>query len=143
MSWVNGANSVLSPCRDEGDADVFVGLAVKLNAESKLVHNLNSVIRHVTCSMIHVTCMSHACHMQHATISHVHVESRHCVCLQVEIVDEKLMRQFCSSALGTLPPLATAIGGVVAQEALISLTGKFTPLRQWVSQLVPMLVVVM
>lgn len=57
--------------------------------------------------------------------------------VQVEIVDEKLMRQFCSSALGTLPPLVAAIGGVVAQEALISLTGKFSPLHQWVSRLVP------
>ena len=51
---------------------------------------------------------------------------------QVEVVDEKLMRQFSSSALGSLPPLSAAVGGVVAQEALISLTGKFSPLQQWV-----------
>lgn len=43
------------------------------------------------------------------------------------------MRQFCYSALGSLPPLSTTVGGVVAQEALISLTGKFSPLCQWVS----------
>ena len=42
------------------------------------------------------------------------------------------MRHFCSAALGCLPPLATAVGGVVAQEALIALTGKFSPLQQWV-----------
>lgn len=49
----------------------------------------------------------------------------------VEVVDEELMRRFSSCAGGTLPPLVTAIGGVVAQEALISLTGKFSPLQQW------------
>ena len=50
------------------------------------------------------------------------------------MVDEKLMRQFCGAAVGTLPPLVAAVGGVVAQEALISLTGKFSPLHQWVSE---------
>lgn len=57
----------------------------------------------------------------------------HYVTSQVEMVDEKLMQQFCGAALGTLPSLVAAVGGVVAQEALISLTGKFSPLHQWVS----------
>ena len=49
-------------------------------------------------------------------------------------MDEKLLEQFCSAACGTLPPLTAAVGGMVAQEALISLTGKFSPLHQWVGQ---------
>lgn len=54
----------------------------------------------------------------------------------MECVDATILTQFASTAQGLLPPLATAVGGVVAQEALIALTGKFSPLRQWVSQLV-------
>ena len=36
-------------------------------------------------------------------------------------------------AEGCFAPLCAALGGFVAQEVLKSLTGKFTPLRQWVS----------
>ena len=43
------------------------------------------------------------------------------------------MMQLAFTAQGLLPPLASAIGGIVAQEALIALTGKFSPLKQWVS----------
>ena len=50
----------------------------------------------------------------------------------VESVDEELVSQLSWTAAGIFPPLATAIGGLVAQEVLISLTGKFSPLRQWV-----------
>ena len=42
------------------------------------------------------------------------------------------MRSFSWACAGTFPPLVTAIGGLVAQEALIAVTGKFTPLHQWV-----------
>ena len=52
----------------------------------------------------------------------------------VESVDERTVRELSWTAAGLLPPLATAIGGLVAQETLISLTGKFSPLRQWVSE---------
>ena len=51
----------------------------------------------------------------------------------MERVDPVFVSQFSETAQGLLPPLATAIGGVVAQEALIALTGKFSPLQQWVS----------
>ena len=51
---------------------------------------------------------------------------------QVEEVDATFQRWFSQCACGCLPPLATAVGGVVAQEALIALTGKFSPLQQWV-----------
>ena len=52
----------------------------------------------------------------------------------VESVDEKLISDLSWTAAGLFPPLATAIGGLVAQETLISLTGKFSPLRQWVRE---------
>ena len=52
----------------------------------------------------------------------------------VESVDVKLVRELSWTAAGHFPPLATAIGGLVAQETLISLTGKFSPLRQWVRE---------
>lgn len=52
----------------------------------------------------------------------------------VESVDVRLVRGLSWTAAGHFPPLATAIGGLVAQEALISLTGKFSPLRQWVRE---------
>ena len=51
---------------------------------------------------------------------------------QVEEVDEGLVRSLSLTAAGCLPPLVTAVGGFAAQEAIISLTGKFSPLRQWV-----------
>ena len=54
--------------------------------------------------------------------------------MQVSCVDEELLRVFAWSCAGTFPPLSTTIGGVVAQEALIAVTGKFTPLRQWVGE---------
>ena len=50
----------------------------------------------------------------------------------VESMDERVVRELSWTAAGLFPPLATAIGGLVAQETLISLTGKFSPLRQWV-----------
>ena len=52
----------------------------------------------------------------------------------VESVDVRLVRGLSWTAAGHFPPLATTIGGLVAQEALISLTGKFSPLRQWVRE---------
>uniref|UniRef100_A0A8C4TL28 E1 ubiquitin-activating enzyme n=1 Tax=Erpetoichthys calabaricus TaxID=27687 RepID=A0A8C4TL28_ERPCA len=36
------------------------------------------------------------------------------------------------SARGSLPPLAAAVGGIASQEVLKALTGKFSPLQQWV-----------
>ena len=43
------------------------------------------------------------------------------------------MRSLSLTARGCLPPLVTTIGGFAAQEAIIALTGKFSPLHQWVS----------
>jgi ubiquitin-activating enzyme E1-like protein 2 len=47
----------------------------------------------------------------------------------VEEVEEGVVRGLALTARGCLPPLATAIGGFAAQEAIISLTGKFSPLK--------------
>ena len=52
---------------------------------------------------------------------------------QVEKIDKELFATLSYSSRGLLPPLATAVGGFVAQEVLKALTGKFTPLKQWVS----------
>ena len=51
---------------------------------------------------------------------------------QVEKVDGGLVRALSLTARGCLPPLVTTIGGFAAQEAIIALTGKFSPLQQWV-----------
>ena len=53
---------------------------------------------------------------------------------QVEKVDEGLVRALSLTAQGCLPPLVTTIGGFAAQEAIIALTGKFSPLQQWVRE---------
>jgi ubiquitin-activating enzyme E1-like protein 2 len=52
---------------------------------------------------------------------------------QIDNVDEKLIRELAGASEGLLPPLATTLGGILAQECLIGLTGKFSPLNQWVS----------
>ena len=50
---------------------------------------------------------------------------------KVDKVDKELITTLSYSCRGLLPPLAAAVGGFVAQEVLKALTGKFTPLKQW------------
>ena len=50
-------------------------------------------------------------------------------------IDKDLLTILSYSSRGLLPPLAAAVGGFVAQEVLKALTGKFTPLKQWVGEL--------
>ncbi|XP_050399847.1 ubiquitin-like modifier-activating enzyme 6 [Patella vulgata] len=50
---------------------------------------------------------------------------------EIESVDEKLLQYLCYTNQGCLAPICATIGGFVAQEALKALTGKFTPLVQW------------
>ena len=57
----------------------------------------------------------------------------HSMLLQVSKVDRHLLHSLSFTARGCLPPLATVVGGLAAQEAIIALTGKFSPLQQWVS----------
>ncbi|KAI8793388.1 ubiquitin-like modifier-activating enzyme 6 isoform X1 [Biomphalaria glabrata] len=49
----------------------------------------------------------------------------------VDSLDEKLMLIVSHCCQGCFSPLNAIFGGVVAQEALKALTGKFTPLHQW------------
>ncbi|GAM23523.1 hypothetical protein SAMD00019534_066980 [Acytostelium subglobosum LB1] len=49
----------------------------------------------------------------------------------VTSIDEGIMRKLCFTSRGNICPISAILGGFTAQEALKSLTGKFTPLRQW------------
>lgn len=42
------------------------------------------------------------------------------------------MKWLSRTAQGFLAPLAAAVGGVASQEVLKAVTGKFSPLQQWV-----------
>ncbi|XP_039269540.2 ubiquitin-like modifier-activating enzyme 6 [Styela clava] len=44
---------------------------------------------------------------------------------------KKVVQLLSFTCRGALSPLATAIGGIAAQEVLKALTGKYTPLKQW------------
>lgn len=46
-------------------------------------------------------------------------------------LDEKLIKELAYQARGDLNPLATFFGGVVAQEVLKAVSGKFCPVQQW------------
>ncbi len=56
-----------------------------------------------------------------------------CVCYQV-CINPELVRCVSRCARGCLSPLAAAVGGIASQEVLKALTGKFSPVQQWVSQ---------
>ncbi|XP_071795032.1 ubiquitin-like modifier-activating enzyme 6 [Asterias amurensis] len=46
-------------------------------------------------------------------------------------LDAKCLRAMSFSAEGCFAPLTAAMGGIIAQEVLKALTGKFTPINQW------------
>uniref|UniRef100_A0AAR2M557 Ubiquitin-activating enzyme E1 C-terminal domain-containing protein n=1 Tax=Pygocentrus nattereri TaxID=42514 RepID=A0AAR2M557_PYGNA len=50
-------------------------------------------------------------------------------------VNPSLVRCVSRCARGCLSPLAAAVGGIASQEVLKALTGKFTPLQQWVGHM--------
>ena len=50
---------------------------------------------------------------------------------QVEF-DQELLRSLSYTCRGSFAPLVAAMGGIAAQEALTALTGKFSPVKQWV-----------
>ena len=55
------------------------------------------------------------------------------MCVSVQVcVNPLLVRCVSRCARGCLSPLAAAVGGIASQEVLKALTGKFTPLQQWV-----------
>ncbi|KAH7375029.1 hypothetical protein B0T11DRAFT_234402 [Plectosphaerella cucumerina] len=45
--------------------------------------------------------------------------------------DEKLLKELSYQARGDLNPMAAFFGGIVAQEVLKAISGKFTPIKQW------------
>ncbi|XP_060103829.1 ubiquitin-like modifier-activating enzyme 6 [Heteronotia binoei] len=46
-------------------------------------------------------------------------------------VNEEIVRWLSKTAQGSLAPLTAALGGVASQEVLKAVTGKFSPLQQW------------
>lgn len=48
-------------------------------------------------------------------------------------VNASIVQWLSWTARGFLPPLAAAVGGIASQEVLKAVTGKFSPLCQWVS----------
>ncbi|BFY97150.1 hypothetical protein BsWGS_00190 [Bradybaena similaris] len=60
---------------------------------------------------------------------------------KVDVLNENLLHTVSRCCTGCLPPLCAVFGGFVAQEGLKALTGKFTPLNQWLyldaSEVVP------
>lgn len=48
-------------------------------------------------------------------------------------IDTDIVHWLSWTARGFLSPLAAAVGGVASQEVLKAVTGKFSPLCQWVS----------
>jgi len=51
---------------------------------------------------------------------------------KIATIDEKLVRLFSYGASGELAPMTAVIGGIAAQETLKAISGKFTPIKQWV-----------
>ena len=52
--------------------------------------------------------------------------------MKADHLDEDLLCQLSFTSQGCFSPLAAALGGVVGQEVLKALTGKYSPLKQWV-----------
>ena len=50
---------------------------------------------------------------------------------KVDRIDERIIKSLYKTFEGKLSPLCAAVGGFVAQEMLKSVSGKFTPLKQW------------
>ena len=50
----------------------------------------------------------------------------------MDILDEKLLKQLAFTCRGCFSPLTASLGGIVGQEVLKALTGKYTPLKQGV-----------
>lgn len=50
---------------------------------------------------------------------------------KVTTIDEDLLNVLSYTNTGCLSPLCAALGGFVAQEGIKAVTGKFTPLKQW------------
>lgn len=51
---------------------------------------------------------------------------------QTSTLDDNLIKAVSFCASGAFQPLAAFMGGVIAQEVIKAVSGKFTPLNQWV-----------
>ena len=150
-------------CRNTEDADALVKLAEKVNSELKLVSLTAGIVTHLCYSLSHSLFFSLSSLSLYLPLSHFLSPSTSVtpltLCfslpplfpppppppslslsslslyLQVEKVDVSLVRYLSLTARGSLPPLITTVGGVAAQEAITALTGKFTPLQQWVREM--------
>jgi hypothetical protein len=45
--------------------------------------------------------------------------------------DEKVLSYFASTSSAELNPMCAMFGGIVGQEAVKAISGKFTPITQW------------
>ena len=54
--------------------------------------------------------------------------------MSVTSLDHTMLRQLSYTARGIMAPLCACVGGVVAQETLKALTGKYMPINQWVCE---------
>lgn len=59
--------------------------------------------------------------------------------LTLDTLDHTILRQLSHTARGVLAPLCACVGGVVAQETLKALTGKYSPINQWVCEAIPII----
>jgi len=50
---------------------------------------------------------------------------------KIEKIDENLIKQLAYGATGELSFMTAVIGGIAAQETLKAISGKFTPIKQW------------
>ncbi len=50
---------------------------------------------------------------------------------RVEELNEGVLRTLAHCASGELNPMAAMFGGIVGQEVVKAVSGKFTPLHQW------------
>ena len=57
--------------------------------------------------------------------------------MSVSSLDHTMLCQLSYTARGVMPPLCACVGGVVAQETLKALTGKYMPVNQWVCEAIP------
>ena len=49
----------------------------------------------------------------------------------VETLDVEYLKKLIKTSKGVLAPLCAAVGGIAAQEVIKGISGKFTPLKQW------------
>lgn len=52
----------------------------------------------------------------------------------LDTLNHTILCQLSYTAQGALAPLCACVGGIVAQEMLKALTGKYMPINQWVGE---------